>query len=70
MSPDPVPLSTYVDLWIVRNGHDWVTVTEEMLIDGESVLAQLTRVLAKADLLDYHYMSDRMEYRAKIKEGV
>jgi hypothetical protein len=70
MTPDPTPLSTYVDLWIVRNGHDWVTVTEEMLVDGDSVLNEMTRVLSKADLLDYHYMTDRMEFVAKIKEGV
>lgn len=70
MSPDPVPLSTYVDLWIVRNGHDWVTVTEEMLIDDTGVLGQMTRALAKANLLEQHFMSDRMEFRAKIKEGV
>jgi hypothetical protein len=54
----------------VRNGHDWVTVTEEMLVDGDSVLNEMTRVLSKADLLDYHYMTDRMEFVAKIKEGV
>jgi hypothetical protein len=70
MAPDPTPLSTFVDLWIVRNGHDWVPVTEDMLIDKNSVLGEMTRVLSKADLLDYHYMSDRMVFVAKIKEGV
>jgi hypothetical protein len=41
-----------------------------MLIDKNSVLGEMTRVLSKADLLDYHYMSDRMVFVAKIKEGV
>lgn len=70
VTPDPVPLQTYVDLWIVRNGTGWVEVTEEMLIDQEDTLGRMTRALASADLLVQHYVVSKMMYVAKIKEGV
>lgn len=70
MVADPVPLQTYVDLWVVRNGTGWVTVTEEMLIDQENTLGRMTRALASADMLDQHYVVSTMTYVAKIKEGV
>lgn len=70
MAPDPVPLQTYVDLWIVRNGTDWVEITEQMLIDEEGTLGRMTRALAKANMLDQHYLVSTMQYKARIKEGV
>ena len=68
--PDPVPLQTYVDLWVIRNGTDWVEITEEMLIDQEDTLGRMTRALASADMLVQHYVVSKMMYVAKIKEGV
>lgn len=70
MTPDPVAISTYVDLWVVKHGHDWVPITEEMLVDSETPDGRMVRALARAGMLHQHYLSDRMEYRAKIKEGV
>lgn len=70
MTPDPVPLQTYVDLWVIRNGTDWVEITEEMLIDQEDTLGRMTRALASADMLAQHYVVSKMMYVAKIKEGV
>lgn len=67
---DPVPLQTYVDLWVIRNGTDWVEITEEMLIDQEDTLGRMTRALASADMLVQHYVVSKMMYVAKIKEGV
>ena len=70
VTPDPVPLQTYVDLWVIRNGTDWVEITEEMLIDQEDTLGRMTRALARADMLVQHYVVSKMMYVAKIKEGV
>lgn len=70
MVQDPVDVATYVDLWVVKYGHDWVALTEEMLIDSETSEGRMVRTLARAGMLEQHYMSDRLEYRAKIKEGV
>ena len=67
--PD-IPLRTYIDLWVVRNGEDWVDVTEEMLIDKNGTLGQMTRALARANMLEQHYMSETMTFRAKLKKGV
>lgn len=70
MQQDPVAVSTYVDLWVVKYGHDWVPITEDMLVDRETPDGRMVRALSRAGMLQQHYLSDRMEYRAKIKEGV
>lgn len=70
MQQDPVAIGTYVDLWVVRHGQDWVPITEEMLVDNETTDGRMVRALSRAGLLEQHFLSDRMEYRAKIKEGV
>ena len=69
-APDPIALQTYIDLWVVRHGQEWTPVTETMLIDNECVEGRMTRALAGANLLEQHYMADRMEFVAKIKQGV
>lgn len=68
-SPD-APLQTYVDLWVARNGDDWVDLTEQMLIDQDDCLGHMTRVLARANLLEQHYLTETMTFKAKIKKGV
>jgi len=70
LPPDPTPLRTYIDLWVVRNGQNWVDISEDMLIDAEGTIGRMTRALAKANLLDQHYMTETMTFKAKIKEGV
>ena len=70
MQPDSVTVRTYVDPWVVKYGHDWVQITDEMLIDNDTFDGRMVRALARGGLLDQHYLSDRMEYRVKIKEGV
>lgn len=68
--PLDAPLQTYIDLWVIRNGEDWVDLTEEMLIDQSDCLGHMTRVLARANMLEQHYMTETMTFKAKIKKGV
>jgi hypothetical protein len=67
--PDPTPLQVYTDLWVVKHGQEWVPVTEEMLVDNEGIEGRMTRALARANLLEQHYLVDQMVFKAKIKEG-
>ena len=67
---DTTPVQVYVDLWVVKYGQDWVDISEEMLIDKDSALGRMTRKLALENMLDQHYLTETMTYRAKIKQGV
>lgn len=69
-TPDPVALQTYIDLWVVQHGQEWTTVTPEMLFDCDSFEGGMIRALSQANLLEQCYLNDRMEFRAKLKEGV
>ena len=66
----PVPPQVYADLWLVQHGPDWVSITEEMLIDADSVEGQMTRTLAAAGLLEQHYLTTEMVYKTRLKIGV
>lgn len=68
LPPDPTPVQVYADLWLARNGPDWVDVTQEMLVDTEGTLGLMTRALARAGLLEHHFVSTEMKYKAKLKQ--